>query len=298
MHKNNIHNKKYDFDVLTQNSKALEPHVFVNDYQTKTIDFSNPEAVKALNKALLLTHYNVSYWEFPNENLCPPIPGRVDYIHHLSDLLRQSKIKQNIKILDIGTGATCIYPLLGYSIYNWHFVASDIEEKSIGTAQNIVNRNKSHNVIALRFQNDPIHILKGIMKSSEKMDACMCNPPFYKNEEEAFEATKTKMKGLGKENDKVVRNFSGTSKELSYKGGEKAFVHNYLYESSQFKKQCFWFTSLVSNINHVKSMKASLKKLGATHVKVLEMKHGNKISRVVAWTFLDQKEQNDWNKKE
>lgn len=297
MHRNNLHNKKYDFDVLTEAFEELEPFVFENEYRTQTIDFAIPDAVKALNKALLLSHYNISFWEFPDKNLCPPIPSRVDYIHHLAELLQRSQLDSDIRILDIGTGATCIYPLLGQSVYNWSFVGSDIEVESLQTAQKIIDKNELNSCIELRTQNNAMHILKGIIKPSDTFTASMCNPPFFRSEEEAIEATKTKLKGLDRQNEKLVRNFSGTSKELSYKGGEKAFLHNYLYESSQFKQQCFWFTSLVSNIGNVKSMQASLQKLGATEIRVLDMIQGNKVSRVVAWTFLTKTEQNEWNKK-
>lgn len=297
MHKNSLHNKKYDFDELTQNYSALKPFVFVNDFQTQTIDFSNPQAVKALNTALLFTYYDVKFWEFPDENLCPPIPSRVDYMHHLADLLRRSHVDQDVNILDVGTGATCIYPLVGHSVYNWNFVGTDIDEKSLQIAQRIIDKNKLGDSISLRYQKDNQQILKGIMRSSDKFTAAICNPPFFKSQADAHEATKTKLKGLGSESEKVVRNFSGTPTELCYAGGEKAFLHNYLYESSQYKQQCFWFTSLVSNVSHVRSMEASLKKLGATEFKVLDMIQGNKVSRVVAWTFLTTDEQNDWNKK-
>lgn len=295
MHKNNIHNTKYDFAALTDNCEALSQFVYTNEYQTQTIDFSNPNAVKALNTALLFRHYNIKFWEFPDENLCPPIPGRADYMHHLSDLLRRSHLEKDCKILDIGTGATCIYPLLGHAIGNWEFVATDIEMDSLQTAQKIIKKNNLTAYIELRLQKDESHILSGIIKPSDKYSASICNPPFYRSEEESLEATKTKLKGLGKQNDKVVRNFSGTSKELSYKGGEKAFLHTYLYESTQYKKQCFWFTSLVSNVSNVKSMQTSLEKLGATEIQVIDMIQGNKISRVVAWTFLTKAEQKEWN---
>lgn len=296
MHKNSLHNTKYNFDELVKNHDALQAHVFTNDYHTQTIDFSNPEAVKALNTALLATHYDLKFWEFPDENLCPPIPSRADYMHHLADLLRRSHLDTDITILDVGTGATAIYPLLGNAIYKWHFVGTDIDEKSLKIAQNIIDKNNLAAAITLRLQPDHQHILKGIIKPSDKFTASVCNPPFYKSQADAFEATKTKLKGLGKEGDKVVRNFSGTPTELCYAGGEKAFLHTYLYESSQLKKQCFWFTSLVSNVNHVESMRASLKKLGATEFQVVDMIQGNKVSRIVAWSFLSSEEQNDWNK--
>ena len=298
MHKNNLHNNSYDFQKLTQKCEALKPFVFENAYKTQTIDFANPEAVKILNKALLLTYYGISFWEFPNENLCPPIPGRADYIHHLHDLLKRNQLDNNVNILDIGTGATCIYPLLGHAIYDWKFVGSDIEKRSLQTAQIIVDKNNLKSHIELRFQPEEMCILKGIITPTDRFTASICNPPFFRSEEDALEATRIKLKGLGKQNDKVVRNFSGTAKELSYKGGEKAFVHNYLYESTLYKQQCFWFTSLVSNVSHVKSMKASLEKLGATEIQVLDMIHGNKISRVIAWTFLTKSEQKEWKEKQ
>lgn len=282
--------------MLIRNYEALKPHVFVNEFETQTINFSDPEAVKALNTALLITYYKVKYWEFPDDNLCPPIPSRADYMHHLSDLLRHSNLETDVKILDIGVGATCIYPLLGNALFNWKFVGVDIDEKSLQIAKAIIDNNFLANVIELRHQIDYRNILKRVIEPSDRFTASVCNPPFFKSQAEALEATKTKLKGLGMPTDKAVRNFSGTPKELCYAGGEKAFLHNYLYESSHYKQHCFWYTSLVSNVSHVRSMEASLKKLGATEFQVLDMNQGNKVSRVVAWSFLSKSEQKKWNK--
>ena len=294
MHKKSIHQSNYDFKKLTQSIPELKPFVFKNDYGTVTIDFANPEAVKSLNKALLKVYYAVDYWEFPDEHLCPPIPGRVDYIHHLADLIKNFKLPNPIKILDVGTGATCIYPLLGYSKYNWNFVGTDVDVKALKNAQTIIDKNNLASNIELRLQTNNAHILKGIIKSTDAFTISMCNPPFYKNKQEASETTKRKLKGLKKEYVIPIRNFSGTANELWYEGGEKAFLHNYLYESSLFKTNSFWYTSLVSNKDLVKSMQKSLNKLGAIEVKVIDMAQGNKVSRVVAWTFLSNEQQKDW----
>ena len=291
MHKNNKHQKGYDFIRLTQALPELKPFVFKNDYGTTTVDFANPEVVKLLNKALLKTHYKIDYWKFPDEHLCPPIPGRVDYIHHLKDLLN---LDISAKVLDIGTGATCIFPLLGCKVYNWQFVATDVDVLALKNAQTIIDKNSLSATVELRFQPNKSNILKGIIKSADSFAMSMCNPPFYKNEQDAIDSTTRKLKGLKKESKIPVRNFSGTASELWYEGGEKAFLHNYLYESSLFKTNCFWYTSLVSNKDLMKSMQKSLKKLGATQVKVINMQQGNKISRVVAWTFLTIEQQKDW----
>lgn len=293
MHKNNIHKSGYDFSKLCVVYPQLKEFVFTNTYNRQTIDFANPEAVKNLNTALLFTHYNIKYWEFPDDNLCPPIPGRVEYIHQLEKLLKSSGIDNNVTVLDIGTGATCIYPLLGHQVYCWRFVATDIDDKSIQQAQKNIDENELSKKIQLRFQDDKSQIFKGILKPSDKFSASICNPPFFKSEAEMIQATNKKLRGLGK-NGEVVRNFSGKHNELCYKGGEKAFVHNYLYESSLFKSNCFWYTTLVSKKENVKSMYVSLNKLGATEIKTITMQLGNKTSRIVAWTFLTKDQQKQW----
>ncbi|GAA4977107.1 23S rRNA (adenine(1618)-N(6))-methyltransferase RlmF [Algibacter aquimarinus] len=284
-HPKNKHKSGYDLNALCEESPSLLPFVFENKFQKKTIDFANPKAIKALNSALLKKHYNIDFWEFPDINLCPPIPGRVDYIHHVSDLLKLSNIEEHIRVLDIGTGASCIYPLLGNAEYNWKFVATDIDEKSLQYAQKIIDKNKLSDFISLRFQKDSSRIFKGILEKDNKFSVTICNPPFYKSKSEAMEATTRKLKGLKTEDKKVVRNFAGTHHELWYKGSEKAFIHNYLYESSLYKENSTWFTTLVSRKDLVKGIYTSLEKLEATDIKTIPMGQGNKISRIVAWTF-------------
>ena len=282
MHPKNRHHNPYNLDALSNELPELKKYLLTTKYGKKSIDFANPKAVKYLNKALLKKHYNIKYWDFPDKNLCPPIPGRVDYIYHLSDLIGN---KKNIKILDIGTGATIIYALLGTAINNWKFVVSDIDKEALENAKKIISKNNLKDKIEIRLQKNPLNILKGIINPNEQFTATMCNPPFYKSAEEAKQANLKKQKGLHINSTK--RNFSGTSNELWYNGGEKAFLHNYLYESSLYRENSIWFTTLVSKKENVKSMEISLKKLGAKSIKIIPMHQGNKITRIVAWSFLD-----------
>ncbi|WP_245729871.1 23S rRNA (adenine(1618)-N(6))-methyltransferase RlmF [Lutibacter oricola] len=293
LHKNNLHKNGYNLEELCEVNTALKEFVFTNKYGTETIDFSNSKAVKCLNTALLQKHYRIKEWDFPDENLCPPIPGRVDYIHHLADLLKDSDISEDINVIDVGTGATCVYPLLGNSVYNWKFLGTDIDNESIFIAKNIIDRNGLNDAIQFKLQPDETNIFKGIFNENSKFSAAMCNPPFYKSKDEAMGANARKLKGL-KQPSSEGRNFSGNANELWYKGGEKAFVHTFLYESSLFKQQCFWYTTLVSNKDNLQSIYASLKKLGATEVKTIPMNQGNKVTRVVAWTFLTSTEKGKW----
>ena len=281
-HPNNIHNNGYNFEELLKSNPALKTFVFENDYGNTTVNFSDPKAVKEINRSLLKAYYNIKLWEFPDENLCPPIPGRVDYLHHLNDLLIESNITKDIHVLDIGTGATCIYPLLGYAVYGWSFVGTDIDLDSLDSAQDIIDDNALDPQILLRQQFDENNILTGIIEKEDSFTIAMCNPPFYKSEEEARGANRRKTKNLGTN---AVRNFAGNNNELWYVGGEKAFLHNYLYQSSLFKKQVTWFTSLVSKKENVESLQKSSKKIGVSEFKVIPMQQGNKVTRIVAWRY-------------
>ena len=279
LHENNKHKDGYDFNFLKEKYPAISEFI-IEKYDKETIDFSNPVAVKEFNKALLAAYYNIKDWNFPDANLCPPIPGRADYIHHIADLI--SDKEEEVTVLDIGTGASCVYPLLGVSAYNWNFVAVDIDLDSLDFAQDIIDDNNLSDKIKLRHQIDEINILKGITNENESFTITMCNPPFYKSANEARGANLRKSRNLG---NSAVRNFAGNHNELWYLGGEKAFLHTYLYESSLQPESSKWFTSLVSRKENVKNLQVSAKKLKVKEFKVIPMSQGNKVTRIVCWRF-------------
>ena len=286
-----IHNKSYDFELLIKNESSLEEFVFLNKYNILTIDFSDSLALIALNKALLKTYYNIKYWDIPNGFLCPPIPSRADYIHNLSDLLEYNK---NIKVLDIGCGANCIYPLLGSSIYNWDFTCSDISQDSLNNVNNIIKNNNLQNKIKTIFQKEKHKIFDGIINKDDKFDLTMCNPPFYSSQEDAKKANNKKNKNLNIKNDTL--NFGGISNELWCKNGEAAFIKKMIKQSVVYKNNVLWFSTLVSKQENLKDIQKQLKRLNASDVKIVQMKRGNKTTRFVAWTFLSEKEQNLYKK--
>ena len=148
LHIRNRNRERYDLPALIQVLPELKSFVKPNKYGTESIDFAHPKAVKLLNKAILKHYYGIDHWNFPDKNLCPPIPGRADYIHQLADLLSKNNsgnipLGNNIKCLDIGVGANCIYPIIGVVEYGWNFIGSDIDAQSIESAQKIVDSNTS-----------------------------------------------------------------------------------------------------------------------------------------------------------
>ncbi|MFM4907937.1 23S rRNA (adenine(1618)-N(6))-methyltransferase RlmF [Aeromonas dhakensis] len=299
LHPRNRHQAPYDFAALCLRTPELQPFVFVNPYGASTIDFADPAAVKALNKALLALHYGIQHWDLPAGYLCPPIPGRVDYLHRVADLLAESAGKvptgKGVRVLDVGVGANCIYPLLGAREYGWRFVGSDIDPVSVKAASLLANSNGLGSQIECRLQGRAGDIFQGIVAPRERFALTLCNPPFHASLAEAGKGTERKLRNLGKEvKDKPVLNFGGQKAELWCEGGEAAFLAAMINQSRAFAEQCLWFSSLVSKKENLPAAKKALTRVGARQVRVLEMAQGNKVSRVLAWTFFDEAGCREW----
>lgn len=301
LHVRNLHRSRYDFPQLIKSCSELAPFVSLNKYDDLSVDFSDPDAVKTLNKALLKHYYHIQHWDIPQGFLCPPIPGRADYIHYLADLLGGSNGDQipqghKVHVLDIGVGANCIYPIIGHRSYGWKFVGSDIHPASVSSAQLITQANSNLSKgIHIRLQKSPQNIFKGIIKPTDRFDLTLCNPPFHASQEEADATASKKLHNLGKrENVKSVLNFGGQKNELWCDGGEEHFVCQMVEESSVFSQQCFWFTTLVSKKTTLPSLLKALQRIGALEVQTIQMAQGQKESRFVAWTFLNKQQQQDW----
>ena len=289
LHPRSKHRYRYDFKKLTESSPQLSPFVAPNKYGDMSVNFFDAEAVKALNKALLKLHYNIDYWDIPTQYLCPPIPGRADYIHYIADLLNETVKEQTILGLDIGTGANCIYPIIGHQTYNWSFIGSEIDENTVNFAREIVDNNTGlKDAIDIRLQENRVHKFKGILKPDEYITFSMCNPPFHASADEAKKATQRKLKNLkGKQYKNPTLNFGGQHNELWCKGGEARFIKDMIFESKHFGNQCKWFTSLVSKASNLKGIYTDLKNVKAKDVRTIEMGQGQKTSRIIAWTFQE-----------
>lgn len=304
LHPRNKHRERYDFKQLTETCPDLAPFVILNIYNDETIDFSNPDAVKMLNTALLKHYYDIIDWDIPPDYLCPPIPGRADYIHYMADLLTvknygTTPVGSAIKCLDVGVGANCIYPIIGTKEYDWSFIGADIDPAAIESANNIISMNpRLKDCVELRLQSNPLDILFGIIQKDELIDITICNPPFHTSLAEAQEGTLRKLNNLNPEKptDNPTLNFGGQHNELWCKGGEIRFVKDMVRQSKPFKTSCFWFSTLISKQSHLKVVYEALKKAGAAEVQTIPMGQGNKTSRIVAWTFLTKEQQKEWAK--
>ncbi|UPR30291.1 23S rRNA (adenine(1618)-N(6))-methyltransferase RlmF [Vibrio crassostreae] len=325
LHPRNQHTGRYDFELLVAALPELKEHLIKNPVGEDTINFSDPLAVKLLNKALLAHHYGVKHWDIPAGYLCPPIPGRADYIHRVADILNSDGQGEpynhaSVKALDIGVGANCIYPIIGATEYKWRCTGTDVDSVSIKTANFIAESNPNlKGKIRARLQADSESIFKGVIKDNERYDVTICNPPFHSSLEEAEKGSQRKLDNLAAnrakkagqsfkpetnkkpvkldkstKHDKPTLNFGGQKAELWCPGGEAAFIMKMARESQLFATQVLWFTTLISKKDNVDMVRSELGKLRAKQVKVVEMSQGQKVSRFIAWTFMDDEQRQEW----
>ncbi|MCM2680635.1 23S rRNA (adenine(1618)-N(6))-methyltransferase RlmF [Echinimonas agarilytica] len=312
LHCRNPHRGRYDFNALVKNNSQLKPYVIRGKHGELTIDFANADAVLALNKALLNDAYQVVHWQIPSGYLCPPIPGRADYIHHIADLLtthvpntvmghRSVPTGSDIRMLDIGTGANCIYPIIASQSYGWKVVGTEVDAHAFDNAKKIVSENSNLSpLINIVRQKDPNLIFEGIIRKHDKYHVSVCNPPFHRTAEEAIDAANQKWLGVGQPQGaqhkakRTPLNFGGQATELWCQGGELSFLKRMATESRRYANDVCWFTSLVSKNDTVRPLKKRLKELDAETVEVIQMSHGNKITRVIVWSFVPPEQRKNW----
>jgi 23S rRNA (adenine1618-N6)-methyltransferase len=285
--------ERYDFAALIGSSPELAAWIVPHPDEGQTIDYNNPTAVLALNRALLKFHYKVD-WDLPSGRLCPAIPSRADYIDRIARLLGEECPDTNaprgerIRILDIGVGANAVYPLIGHTRFGWRFVGTDIDGESCTWARGLGRRNSiADSAIEIREQTRVGSVLEGVIEPTDRFAASVCNPPFFESKFRADAAKRPRSRAL-REQSQVggKRAFTGSDRELWCEGGETGFLVRLISDSSRHPELCVWFTSLVSRRGSLPVLQRALSKLDVTEVRTLAQQRGNKPSRILAWTFL------------
>lgn len=161
------------------------------------------------------------------------------------------------------------------------------------TATIIANNPTLKDRFTLRTQHDKNRIFEGIIRAGEFFDVSVCNPPSHASLDEALKGGQLKLNNLARsrgeqrtKTESPTLNFGGLGAELWCKGGEQLLLKKLIRESQVYSTQCRWFTSLVSKADNVKPANKLIRKLGAVDIREIEMKQGNKITRVLAWTFI------------
>lgn len=224
--------KKYDFDELALFHSPLSKYVHFSSQGVSTIDWKDQEAVKELTKAILLIKFKLVYWNIPSNFLCPTIPSRINYLEWINTLLlktlKTSEI-QNINGIDIGTGASLIYPILGFKIYGWRFLGTEINQQAYKNAKEIIEKNNFQKNIEIIFSEGGI--IEGVIEQKKKFNFLMCNPPFFEDLKEQ-KTVKWRVSEINKN-------------EAEFDGGETQFIKKIHKESQNFKENIGIFSSLV-----------------------------------------------------
>ncbi|KAI8807143.1 ribosomal RNA large subunit methyltransferase F-like protein [Cladochytrium replicatum] len=250
------------------------------------IDFKDPKAVREYNYALLWVDFRLRL-EIPLDVLCPPIANRLEYVLWIEHLLGPDhRTKDVIRGVDIGTGASCIYPLLGVARNkHWRFHVLEVDERLAEYATENIRRNKMEDKIqvvltdqgALNFAHPAL--LRDGRSVDVDFDFCMCNPPF-------FEDSVQRNDGLMKKADAPSTVCTGSDVEMIAPEGEVGFVKNIISQSIEAPSRFRWYTSLIGIKSHVSVLEAEIIRLKPKTILV----HTFQISRttrwILSWSFV------------
>ncbi|ORY98086.1 hypothetical protein BCR43DRAFT_563402 [Syncephalastrum racemosum] len=276
-HSRNIYaNKPLDFEILVKEFPALEPFITVHKNRLQ-FDFLNADGQRALTKALLKRDFGLSV-KLPHDRLCPPVPNRLDYILWVEDILHETLPgKKSYKGIDIGVGASCIYPLLGCARNkDWSFLGTETDTVSYKYAQKNVKRNNMDDRIKIKFNNDRTSVLTPEKDTS--YDFCMCNPPFYASQQEIDDAADAKELP-------PYAICTGSASEMITQGGEYSFIETMINQSLDYKDHITWFTSLIGRKKTIKPLLAILKEKGIENYAVRDFCLGKTKRWAIAWSF-------------
>ncbi|XP_075977836.1 U6 small nuclear RNA (adenine-(43)-N(6))-methyltransferase isoform X2 [Anticarsia gemmatalis] len=278
MHQRNIYRVPPDFGTLAKLHAEFSSISKVDVTGKVTIDFKDANALRVLTKCLLKTDFNLDV-VIPEDRLVPTLPLRLNYILWLEDLLISIKRNDDIKGLDIGTGACAIYPLLAAVKNKWNMLGTETDPESFVKAEENVQRNNLQGLVKLK-KNASKSIISHVFADDKSVfDFCMCNPPFYSNLQELCDSRSPAR--LPPKN-----GFTGSPQELITEGGELEFCRKLIRESKEYKDSILIFTTMVGHKYNLNVLIQDLKSENITHTHT-EFCQGRVTRWGLAWTFKE-----------
>ncbi|CAN9511617.1 unnamed protein product [Ophioblennius macclurei] len=278
--RNRYKDKPPDFAYLASRYPDFQQHVHTSLAGRPVVNFKEPEAVRALTCTLLKEDFGLSI-QIPLERLIPTVPLRLNYIHWVEDLTDGRQ--QPRRGIDIGTGASCIYPLLGATMNGWHFLATEVDDICFDFATKNVEQNNLSELIRVVKVPQKTLLMDALKEETETVyDFCMCNPPFFANQLEA--------KGVNSRNSRRPPPSSvntGGVTEIMAEGGELEFVKRIIHDSLQLKKRLRWYSCMLGKKCSLAPLKEELRKQGVAKVTHTEFCQGRTMRWALAWSFYD-----------
>ncbi|RZC32523.1 Methyltransf 10 and/or MTS domain containing protein [Asbolus verrucosus] len=282
MHPRNIYKQPPNFKQLAIQYPEFRKHVSQDISGKVTIDFKNVEALRALTCTLLKKDFGLDL-EIPLNKLIPTVPLRLNYLLWIEDLLNLAGRTENIKGIDIGTGASCIYPTIAAKKYKWAMTATEIDPESIEYATNNVTKNQlSHLIKVVAVAKDTL--LEEVLKEYPgEHDFCMCNPPFFSSVQEIHPFFKAR-----KQNRPHPRNaFCASVDEVVAKGGEVEYITKLIKESTKINRQIKIYSTMIGHKSSLPPLKKLLREVDVVSFKQTEFCQGHTTRWGLAWTFHD-----------
>ena len=309
------YSRDVDFDVLAHHDPAWA-RIVARAKQEKTLNFHDPAIVLSasppppavphptnrpppprsqLTQTMLRVDFGL-HLALPPDRLCPPVPVRWNYIRWIQELLdstartpRGDAAGADVRGLDIGVGASAVYPLLGCaSRASWRMCGTDVDAESVASARENVRRNGLEGrvrVVGPRGVTEALVPLEEVGAGEGRWDFVMTNPPFFASREE--------MGGRGREGGPAAV-CCGAEVEMVCPGGEVGFVSRMLEESRGLGGRVRWYTSMFGKLSSMRAVVAKLREHGITNYAVASLQAGHKTNRwAVAWSFLDWRPRND-----
>lgn len=281
--RNRYKDKPPDFAYLASKYPEFQQHVQTNLVGRVTLNFKDPAAVRALTCTLLQEDFGLSI-QIPLERLIPTVPLRLNYIHWVEDLISQEGLSsQPRRGIDIGTGASCIYPLLGATMNGWHFLATEVDDICFNYATKNVEQNNLSDLIKVVKVPQKTLLMDALKEESAIIyDFCMCNPPFFANQLEA--------KGVNSRNARRPPPSSvntGGETEIMAEGGELEFVKRIIHDSLQLKRRLRWYSCMLGKKCSLTPLKMELRNQGVPKVTHTEFCQGRTMRWALAWSFYD-----------
>lgn len=161
---------------------------------------------------------------------------------------------------------------MGVSKFNWKFFATDIDEVSLKIANENIEMNNYKEYITLFHVKDSNLLLDGVLPDDKIYDFCMCNPPFFADEEESIRTNPNTI-------------CTGTKNELETTGGEVEFTLRILKDSLKLKDKICWFTTMLGKKKSLKELKIEFIKQSIDKYYITEFIQGKVTRWGFAWTF-------------
>ena len=195
-----------------------------------------------------------------------------------------------MRVLDVGCGASCVYPLIGCRLRRgWGFVATEVDVRSVECARENVRANGLGERVDVRLVGGGDGGVLDVLAEHEEVgvvDVVMMNPPFYESEEKMRESAEKKKR---KPNSactgvKVEMVWEGAEGEV---GGEVGFVGRLIVESAveENRMRVQWCSAMLGHLSSVPILIGRLRDKGCDNYAVTEFVQGETRRWCVAWSW-------------